>query len=92
MDSKETQELGIALKNLMLAIGKAYEDSKFDLATELPTVIMGLISDLPAAIKDIDKMGEEFKARPVLATNALISELLVGVDGLLEGIKKGKAV
>ena len=90
--SKETYEVGVVVGNLIGSIGDAMADGKFDMATELPTVIMTALAGIAPAIDKINQVPVEFKENPAMATQAMSVPLAEGIGKMLAGLAAGKVI
>lgn len=81
--TKETHEIGVAVKNVMSNFIEAKKDG-WQPGTDIPAVLMGSYQDLLTAIDGADKVGGEFKGEPMKAAMGALLPLAEGVELLME--------
>lgn len=81
--TKETHELGLAVKAVLLSVKAAKADG-WDASTDLPTVIVQSVQALLPAIEGVEKVGEEFKSEPAKATLGALLPIIEGVEAFIK--------
>lgn len=80
--TKETHELGLAVKAVLLSVKKAKADG-WDAGTDLPAIILESVQALMPAIEGVEKVGEEFKDEPLKATLGALLPVAEGIEAFL---------
>jgi hypothetical protein len=80
--TKETNEIGLALKDIVVATSKALEDG-FQPGQDLPTILLTAVTKLSVAIEGYEKVPAEFKEETVKALMGALIPISEGIESLL---------
>ena len=79
----EGNDLGEALKGVLVSVDKALEDGKIT-ADEYGTILLGNLSKLQEAVKGITGMKGEAKAAPFALSRGIVDPVTEGIEQLLD--------
>lgn len=80
---KEASELGEALGEILKVISQSLVDG-WDAAEDVPTIVTTTLMQLVKAVEGFNKLPEEFKDDPVLASLAVLNPALIGVKEMIK--------
>jgi len=80
--AKEAHELGVAVKNIVLAVKKAVADGVQ--VSDLGVVVSAAIAELPKALEGISNLDDEAKGDPLAFSQALAIPVGELVSALLK--------
>jgi len=81
--SKAAHEVASLLSSLVVETKKALDDG-FQPGSDLPVVVLALVTKLPAAVADFSQLGPEFKQDPEQFLNAFLIEASKIVGALVK--------
>jgi len=86
--SQETYDVGLFVGNLLKAVAEAYSDGKFEIASELPPIIISSITDLISAMNNVSAVKAEFSEDIPASVMAIQIPVTEGVFSLIKSLKK----
>lgn len=84
---KESLDLGIALREVLKATGKALEDG-FQPGADLPVIITSAVANLAGAINGLQSLPANFVESPAKSSVAILAPVGEGIDELIASLKK----